>query len=254
MAQKDQTQMSHYKTGIQPMAKLARSARSNGVNPSSKKAFKVALVDGQASVRANWSKLIASFPDFACVWACSTGEEALRKFLQHQPDVVLVDVFLPRMSGIECTWRLKALLPRTQIVMLTAVEDTEWVFRALKAGADGYLLKRTAPADLRMALLEVLRGGAPLSNLIARRVIASIQKKAKLRELSPLFTFREEQVLRLLTQGHSNKLIARKLALSIDTVCGHLKKVFTKLKVSSRTQAAIRYMAFKTAPESRCLP
>jgi DNA-binding NarL/FixJ family response regulator len=105
--------------------------------------FKVALVDEQAKVRESWSKSINSFPDFAFVCACSTGAEALRIFPQRPPDVVLMDIFLPQMSGIECTRRLKALLPKTQIVMLTAMEDMEWVFRALQAGADGYLLKRT---------------------------------------------------------------------------------------------------------------
>jgi DNA-binding NarL/FixJ family response regulator len=254
MAQKVQTQKCHCKTVIQSSTKFSYSTQGSSVKPSSKKPFKVALVDEQATVRESWCKFINSFPDFACVCACSTGEEALRKFPQHQPDVVLVDIFLPQMSGIECTRRLKALLPKTQIVMLTAMEDMEWVFRALQAGADGYLLKRTTPADLRLALLDVLNGGAPLTNLIARRVIASFRQKAKLRDPSPPLTVREEQILRLLTQGHSNRLIAKKLALSIDTVCSHLKKIFTKLQVSSRTQAVVRYMASQNAPEARCLP
>jgi DNA-binding NarL/FixJ family response regulator len=211
-------------------------------------------VDEQASVRASWCKFINAFSGFACVCGCSSGEEALQKIPSHQPDVVLVDIFLPQMSGIECTKRLKALLPKTWIVMLTAVEDMEWVFRALQAGADGYLLKRTTPADLRMALLDVLSGGAPLTNLIARRVVASFRQKAKRPAPSLPLSFKEEQVLRLLTQGLSTKLIAKKLALSIDTVGCHLKKVFTKLRVSSRTQAAIHYMAFKTSqPPNVCL-
>jgi DNA-binding NarL/FixJ family response regulator len=216
--------------------------------------FKVALVDEQAKVRESWSKSINSFPDFAFVCACSTGAEALRIFPQRPPDVVLMDIFLPQMSGIECTRRLKALLPKTQIVMLTAMEDMEWVFRALQAGADGYLLKRTKPADLLLALQDVLNGGAPLTNLIARRVIESFRQQAKLRDPSTPLTVREEQILRLLTQGHSNRLIAKKLALSIDTVCSHLKKIFTKLQVSSRTQAVVRYLASQNAPEARCLP
>lgn len=244
----------NYETMIEPSAKFKCASQGSGVKPSSKRPFKVALVDEQPGARKSWCKFINSFTDFACVCACPTGEEALRKFPQHQPDVVLVDVFLPRMSGIECTSRLKALLPKTQIVMLTTMEDMEWVFRALQAGADGYLLKRTTPAELRVALLDVLNGGAPLTNLIARRMIASFRQKTKLRDPSPPLTVREEQILRLLAQGHSNRLIAKKLALSIDTVCSHLKKVFNKFKVSSRTQAAIRYMAFRNAPEARCLP
>ena len=244
----------HHETMNLPRAKFTDSARGNRVMPPSKKPFKVALVDEQARVRESWCNFVNSFPDFACVFACSTAEEALQKFPQHQPDVVLVDLFLPRMSGIECTRRLKVLLPRTQIVILTATEDRKWVFRALQAGADGYLLKRTTPADLQRALLDVLSGGVPLTSLIARHVIASFRQNAGLRDPSPPLTVREEQILRLLTRGHSNRLIARKLALSIDTVCTHLKKVYNKLQVSSRTEAAIRYLALKNAPEARCLP
>src|SRR5208282_5237006 len=118
-------------------------------------------------------------PGFSCIRVCPSGEEALRVIPTVQPDVVLMDIFLPRMSGIECTARLKELLPKTQIVMLTAVDDNELVFMALQAGADGFLLKRTKPADLRAALLEVARGGAPMTSEIARRVVESFRRSAK---------------------------------------------------------------------------
>lgn len=246
MPQKVQTQMSHYKTMIQPSAELTNLAQeSSAVKPSSKKPFKVALVDEQARVRESWSKFINSFPDFACDCTCSTGEEALRIFPQNPPDVVLLDLFLPRMFGIEYIVRLKALLPKTQIVMLTAMDDEESVFLALGAGADGYLLKQTKPADLRMALLDVLSGGAPMTNLVARRVIESFRQKAKVRDPLPPLSVREDQILQLLTQGYSNRLIAKRLALSINTVCSHLKNVFAKMQVGSRTQAVARYMACK---------
>ena len=169
---------------------------------------------------------------------------------QVQPDVVLMDIFLPRMSGIECTVRLKELLPQTQIVILTAMDDQELVFLALEAGADGYLLKRTKPADLRTALLDVLGGGAPMTSQIARRVIESFRQKSKIRDETARLSVREEQILMLLSQGYANKVIADKLELSIDTVCSHLKHVFTKLHVSSRTEAVVRYMASKT-PQPR---
>ncbi len=217
---------------------------------STKRKIKIALVEDQPNVRESWIKLINSFPDFSCICACSTGEEALRMIPQEPPDVVLMDIFLPRMSGIECTVRLKALLPQTQIVILTAMDDQELVFLALEAGADGYLLKRTKPADLRTALLDVLGGGAPMTSQIARRVIESFRQKAKIRDESVRLSVREEQILVLLSQGYSNKLIADKLELSIDTVCSHLKHVFTKLHVSSRTEAVVRYMASKT-PQSK---
>ena len=150
------------------------------------------------------------------------------------------------MSGIECTARLKVLLPQTQIVILTAMDDQELVFLALEAGADGYLLKRTKPSDLRAALLDVLGGVAPMTSQIARRVIESFRRNARTRDESIRLSIREEQILVLLSEGYSNKLIADKLELSIDTVCSHLKHVFEKLHVSSRTEAVVRYMASKT--------
>jgi DNA-binding NarL/FixJ family response regulator len=211
--------------------------------PSSKSPLKVALVEDQPKVRESWSRLINSFPDFCRVCACTSGEEALRVIPEHRPDVVLMDIFLPRMSGIECTARLKELLPETQIVILTAMDDQELVFMALEAGADGYLLKRTKPSDLRIALLDVLGGGAPMTSQIARRVIESFRRKAKNRDESAHLSMREDQILRLLSQGYSNKLIADKLNISVDTVCSHLKHVFEKLHVSSRTEAVVRYMA-----------
>ena len=234
-----------------PNEKMTKAAKDNRpATPTAKGPVKVALVEDQPKVRESWVKLINSFPDFTCIGACATGEEALRAIPAQVPDVVLMDIFLPRMSGIECTVRLKALLPQTQIIILTAKDDQELVFLALEAGADGYLLKRTKPADLRMALLDVLGGGAPMTSQIARRVIESFRQKAKVRDESAHLSVREEQILVLLSQGYSNKMIADKLALSIDTVCSHLKHVFNKLHVSSRTEAVVRYMASKT-PSSK---
>jgi DNA-binding NarL/FixJ family response regulator len=232
-------------------AKTTKSAKE--IHPpvsSSKRLFKIALVEDQPKVRESWIKLINSFPDFACVCGCATGEEALRMIPPAHPDAVLMDIFLPRMSGIECTVRLKELLPQTQIVILTAMDDQELVFLALEAGADGYLLKRTKPEDLHTALLDVLGGGAPMTSQIARRVIESFRQKAKVRDESARLSVREEQILLLLSQGYSNKLIAGKLELSIDTVCSHLKHVFNKLHVSSRTEAVVRYMASKIPQKS----
>ena len=220
-----------------------QAATGSGAKPSAKTPLKVALVEDQPKVRESWSRLINSFPDFCRVCACTSGEEALRVIPEHRPDVVLMDIFLPRMSGIECTARLKELLPKTQIVILTAMDDQELVFMALEAGADGYLLKRTKPSDLRTALLDVLGGGAPMTSQIARRVIESFRRKAKNRDESAHLSMREDQILRLLSQGYSNKLIADKLNISVDTVCSHLKHVFEKLHVSSRTEAVVRYMA-----------
>jgi DNA-binding NarL/FixJ family response regulator len=225
------------------MTKTAKA--SHAPSFSTKFPLKVALVEDQPKVRENWSRLLDSFPDLKCVCTCKTGEEALKVIPEVVPDVVLMDIFLPRMSGIECTSRLKALLPKTQIIILTAMDDEELVFMALEAGADGYLLKRTKPADLRAALLDVLGGGAPMTSEIARRVIEAFRRKGKTRDESLRLSVREEQILVLLSKGLSNKMIAEKLEISIDTVCHHLKHVFEKMHVSSRTEAVIRYMASK---------
>lgn len=215
---------------------------------SSKAPIRVALVEDQPKVRQSWSRLINTFPDFSCDCVCSTGEEALRIVPPAHPDIVLMDIFLPRMSGIECTARLKEFLPETQIIILTAMDDQELVFMALEAGADGYLLKRTKPAELRNSLLNVVGGGVPMTSQIARRVIESFRRKGKKTPESARLTLREEQILLQLSQGYSNKQIADKLNLSIATVCSHLKRVFSKLHVSSRTEAVVRYMATKSSP------
>jgi DNA-binding NarL/FixJ family response regulator len=238
------------KSIIQPMARAMRpAAESLPADSSRKTPVRVALVEDEPKVRESWVRLINSLTDISCVCACASGEEALRILPQEQPDAVLMDIFLPRMSGIECTARLKALLPQTQIVILTAMDDQELVFMALEAGADGYLLKRTKPSELRTALLDVLGGGAPMSSQIARRVIESFRLKPQTRNESTRLTVREEQILLLLSQGYSNKTIADKLELSVDTVCSHLKHVFSKMHVRSRTEAVVRYMASKTPPD-----
>lgn len=214
--------------------------------PPAKPPLKVALIEDQPEVRESWVRLLNSFPDFTCVCSCMSGEEAVRMIPQVRPDVVLMDIFLPRMSGIECTSRLKMLMPELQIVILTAMDDKELVFLALEAGADGYLLKRTKPSDLRSALLEVLNGGVPMTSQVARFVIESFRRKANLPDDSARLSLREEQILQFLSQGYSNKMIADKLHLSVDTVCTHFKHVFAKLHVNSRTEAAVRYLTLKS--------
>jgi DNA-binding NarL/FixJ family response regulator len=209
---------------------------------------KIAIVEDQPEVRENWSKLINSFPDFECVCACVSGEEALREIPKYRPSVVLMDIFLPRMSGIECTAQLKELLPETQIIILTAMNDKELIFLALEAGADGYLLKRTKPADLHRALLDVISGGSPMSSEIARRVVESLRRKAKTTNQSLSLSAREEEILVLLSKGYANKAIADQLNLSVETIYSHLKRVYEKLHVHSRTEAVIRYLASNPQP------
>lgn len=204
--------------------------------------IRVALVEDQPEIRQNWSDLINSFADFKCVRTCVSAEEALRLLPAEKPDVVLMDIFLPRMSGIECVRRLKESLPQVQIVMLTVVDDDEVVFKALEAGADGYLLKLTRPEDLRASLLDVLNGGAPMSSGIARCVVRYFRQKAQSPSDSARLSTREEEVLTLLSKGYSNKEIADQLNLSFETVRSYLKLIYKKLHVRTRTEAVVRYL------------
>ena len=213
------------------------AAASAGKSP-----VKVVLVEDKPGVRDSWVKLINSLPGFTCVQSCVSGEDALRVIPSLNPDVVLMDIFLPRMSGIECTARLKLELPKIQILMLTAVEDDELVFMALEAGADGYLLKHTKPEDLRAAMVDVMAGGAPMTSEVARRVVESFRRASKQTKPDVHLTTREEEVLILLSKGYANKEIADKLSISAETVGSHLKHIYEKMHVRSRTEAVARYM------------
>lgn len=207
--------------------------------------IKIAIVEDQPDVRENWSRLIDAFPEFCCVCTCVSAEEALRTLPAQQPDIVLMDIFLPRMSGIECTAQLKDLLPETRVIILTAMNDKELIFLALEAGADGYLLKRTTPTELHSALKEVSGGGSPMSSEIARMVVESFHRKAKTKKENVGLSAREEQILVLLSKGYSNKAIADQLNLSVETIYSHLKRVYEKLHVHSRTEAVLRYLSLQ---------
>jgi DNA-binding NarL/FixJ family response regulator len=204
---------------------------------------KVVLVEDQQEIRERWTRLLESFGDFRCVCACSSGEEALRAIPAAQPDIVLMDIFLPGMSGIECTARLKGLLPQTQILILTASDDEEMVFPALEAGADGYLLKQSRPADLRQALLDALKGGVPMTSGIARRVAEYFRRRAQLRDEMVRLSPREKEVLAMLSKGYSNKEIATHLSLGVETIHGYLKHVYEKMHVRSRSEAVAKYLS-----------
>ena len=204
--------------------------------------LRVALVEDQREVRESWARLVGSFPEFRCIATCASGEEALRTLPALRPEVILMDIFLPRMSGIECTARLKATLPDSKIVILTASDDDEMVFLALEAGADGYLLKRTEPESLRAALLDVWKGGAPMSSVIARLVVESFRQKGRGQADTVRLSAREEEILVLLSKGYTNKEIADRLEVSTETVRTHLKHIYEKLHVRSRAEAVARYM------------
>jgi DNA-binding NarL/FixJ family response regulator len=208
---------------------------------------KIAIVEDNRVIRESLMEFVHADPEFTCVCACATAEEALKLIPKHQPDIVLMDVQLPNMSGIECTAQLKQLLPGLHIIMVTVYEDTERIFKALRAGACGYLLKRCTPEELIAAVREVKQGGAPMSREIARKVISSFQEPlttaAEMEELSP----REREILELLAAGFPNKQIADRLGLTDGTVRWHLRHVYNKLHVRSRTEAALKFRSSQTA-------
>lgn len=203
----------------------------------------VALVEDQKDLCDSWVRIIEAFGGFACSCICDSAEAAMRAIPGARPDVILMDIRMPGMSGIECTSRLKELLPATPIVILTVLDDEELIFRALEAGADGYLLKRSKPADLRAALLDVLAGGAPMSSAIARRVVRSFRRPPANPRNEASLSARESEVLGLLSSGLSNKEIADQMRLSVETVRSYLKTVYEKLHVHCRTEAVMRYTA-----------
>ncbi len=170
-----------------------------------------------------------------------SAESALAKLPLEKPDVVLADINLPGLSGIECVKRLKPLLPNTQFVMVTVYEDADHIFNALAVGASGYLLKQTARNDLLAALKEVYAGGSPMSSNIARKVVQSFRRPDSesnpAEDLSP----REHEVLELLARGYLYKEIADSLQISVPTVNTYIRRIYEKLHVRSRAQAVAKY-------------
>ncbi len=203
----------------------------------------VAIVEDDAGIRRGLEWLLKSSAEFSCVASCKNAEEAVRLLPKAAPQVILMDINLPDRSGIECTAEIKEALPATQVVMITVYDDDEKVFNALRAGASGYVLKRTPPKKILQAIREVHAGGVPMSSEIARKLLGVFREPAPApageQNLSP----REQEVLELLSRGCANKEIAEKLSLSIETVTWHLKHIYTKLHVRSRTQAALKFLS-----------
>jgi len=221
---------------------------SSPSNPAGK-LVRLALVEDVAEMRESWQQLINGLPGFRCVCTCASGREALRVLPAEAPDVIVMDIQMPGMTGIECTLRLKELLPKTPILILTVSADTQTVFRALEAGADGYLLKRSRPDQLQTAIQEVLEGGAPMTSEIARRVVASFRERAAKRGEKARLTPREEEVLGYLSKGFANKEIAVKMSVSYETVRDHLRNIYEKLHVHSRTEAVARFLNSSASSE-----
>ena len=202
----------------------------------------VSIVDDEKDLRESIRTFVDGSPGFRCVSSYSNAAAALAGLPTDKPDVVLMDINMTGMDGIECVERLKTTTPEIQIVMLTVYEDTDKIFRALSAGASGYLLKRSSPAHLLDAIKEVHAGGSPMSSSIARKVVASFRKAAPVVENEIHLSPREQTVLDCLAKGLTYKQIADQLEISIDTIRTYLRRIYEKLHVQSRTEAVAKYL------------
>jgi DNA-binding NarL/FixJ family response regulator len=199
----------------------------------------LSIIEDQRDMRESLVECLGNVPGLRCVGAHATGEEGLRDIPGENPDVVLMDINLPGMNGIQCVSRLKKQLPDTQVLMLTTYDDGDLIFDSLRAGANGYLLKNMPQQEIVQAVQQVHAGGAPMSLQIARKVINHFHKTKPASELEQL-TARELEILRLLAKGHMYKEIADQLAISMSTVRTHITSVYEKLHVHSRTEAAMK--------------
>ncbi len=200
------------------------------------------MVEDDDWMRESLVNQINTSPHFCCVGHYRTGEEALRQMTASHPDVVLMDINLPRMSGIECVRRLKELLPEVNILMLTVYEESERIFESLKAGANGYLLKRAPRHELMEAIVDVHADGSPMSSSIARKVVQYFKQLGQVpRELDTLSP-REREILERLGEGAAYKEIAESFGLSLDTIRMHVRGIYRKLHVHSRGEVVAKYL------------
>jgi DNA-binding NarL/FixJ family response regulator len=204
--------------------------------------IKVAIVDDDEGIRASLAALIRRAPAFKLTGDYPDAETALKEIPRHPPNVVLMDINLPGINGVECVRQLKAAVPSLQVLMLTVYEDSESLFDSLKAGASGYLLKRTAPARLIEAIRDVYGGGAPMTPQLARRVVQFFSRPGEDESPVAKLTVGEREFLDQLAKGYAYKEIADRMRISIDTVRSYVRTVYEKLHVHSRTEAVVKYL------------
>jgi DNA-binding NarL/FixJ family response regulator len=205
-------------------------------------AIRVGVVEDRENIREGLAALLNGSPGYSCVAACPSAEEGLKVLPGAKPDVVLMDIQLPGLSGIEALPRLTELLPDTQIMMLTVYEDDEKIFRSLAAGATGYILKGTPPAELLEAIGSLHRGGSPMTDQIARRVVQAFRAMGTSRLETENLSDRESEVLAAVAKGYRDKEVAEQLFLSAETVRTHLRNIYRKLHVRTRTEAVLKFL------------
>ncbi len=201
----------------------------------------ISIVEDNEKLRGTLARVLDRAEGFRCISQYPSAEDALKDLPTVKPDVVLMDINLPGMNGVECVRQLKKIAPQIQVMMLTVYEDTENIFDALSAGANGYLLKRTTGPELLDAIREVQRGGSPMTTHIARKVVQSFQRNAATQPADNL-SEREQQVLDLLSKGLMYKEIADKLQISYETVHTYIRRIYEKLQVRTRTEAVAKFL------------
>jgi len=202
----------------------------------------VSIVEDNEQLRGTLSRVLNRADGFRCVSHYPDAESALEGLPKNRPEVVLMDINLPGINGVECVRRLKQIAPEVQVLMLTVYEDTENIFNALAVGANGYLLKRTKSAELLEAIREVHRGGSPMTTHIARKVTQSFQRAGLSAQATENLTEREQEVLDCLSQGFLYKEIADKLGISYETVHTYIRRIYEKLQVRTRTEAVAKFL------------
>jgi DNA-binding NarL/FixJ family response regulator len=202
----------------------------------------ISIVEDNEQLRGTLARLLNRVEGFRCVSQYGSAEAALEALPADKPNVVLMDINLPGMNGVECVRKLKQVAPETLVVMLTAYEDTENIFNALAAGAAGYLLKRAPRTELLDAIREVCRGGSPMTTHIARKVVQSFQKAGASPQPTENLSTREQEVLDCLSQGFLYKEIAEKLGISYETVHTYIRRIYEKLQVRTRTEAVAKFL------------
>jgi DNA-binding NarL/FixJ family response regulator len=205
-------------------------------------AARVVVVEDDASLRKTMLAFINRSPGFCCAGTYADGETALAEIPALKPDVVLMDIGLPGMSGIDCVSRLKAIMPAVPIIMLTVYDEGDYLFDSLKAGASGYLLKRAIGDKLLEAMAEARAGGLPLTRHMAAKVGQYFQKFGRSQNEVNNLTPREQEVLQMLADGFRYKEIAGVMGISLDTVREHARRIYSKLHVSSRTEAVVKFL------------
>jgi len=211
---------------------------------SATRPIRVSVVEDDSVVREQIVHQIECVSGFACVSNHRSGEEAIESLPAYEPDVVLMDINLPRMNGIDCVRNLKGVLPKTQFIMLTVYEDANVIFKSLLAGAVGYLLKERLGTGTQVqdALRDAARGGSPLNSLIARKIVQHFHHQPVHVGKNHSLTIREREVLELLSKGLPYKEIADMLGVNIETVRKHCHNIYEKLQVNSRTEAVVKFL------------